>query len=144
MKFEISFHTSDTDNKTIKNYDYHPLYDEIKNTFDTFLGSPISTTDEKYEENYIDFDYLANTIPMIKHTLTYSISWNEVSHLNSLIKLLENLDIDCDFKIIDWMNQNKNKKKIRIKNLSFFLFKIKFKKIKNKFNLKIKNFKINY
>ena len=30
MKFEISFNYLDTEDKTVKGYDYHPLYDEIK------------------------------------------------------------------------------------------------------------------
>ena len=101
MKFEVSFKTVNDNNPVVKSYDYHPLYEEVKNCFNTFLSSPISITDEKYEENYIDFDYLENTIPMIKHTLTYSVSWNEIAHLEATIKLLENLDLDCEFRIID-------------------------------------------
>lgn len=101
MKFEVSFRTVNDNNPVIKAYDYHPLYEEIKNTFNTFLGSPVSITDEKYTETFRDFDYLENEIPMIKHTLTYTVAWNEASHLNATIKLLENLDIDCDFKVID-------------------------------------------
>ena len=101
MKLEVTFRTLDTDNKTIKSYDYHPLYEEIKNTFNTFLGSPVNIVDKKYNKVYRDFDYLDNEIPMIKHTLIYTVSWNETSHLKAVVKLLENLDLDLDFKIID-------------------------------------------
>ena len=99
MKFEMTFKTVNDNNPVVKNYDYHPLYDEIKNTFNTFLGSPVNITDEKYTETYRDYDYLENEIPMIKHTLTYSVSLNKISHLEAMIKLLENLDVDCDFKL---------------------------------------------
>ena len=101
MKFEMTFRTLDTDNKTIKSYDYHPLYNELRNTFDSFLGSPVDIVDEKYHKVYRDFDYLENEIPMIKHTLIYNVAWNELAHLNAMIKLLEQLDLDCDFRIID-------------------------------------------
>lgn len=101
MKFEMTFRTLDTDNKTIKSYDYHPLYNELRNTFDSFLGSPVDIVDEKYTEKHIDFEGKEIKFDMIKHTLTYSVSWNEIAHLEATIKLLEQLDIDCDFKVID-------------------------------------------
>ena len=99
MKFEMTFKTLDTDNKTIKSYDYHPLYNELRNTFDSFLGSPVDIVDEKYHKVYRDFDYIDNEIPMIKKTLTYSVALDEIAHLNATINLLENLDLDCGFKI---------------------------------------------
>ena len=99
MKFEMTFNYLDTENKVVKAYDIHPLYEEIKNTFDTFLGSPVSITNEKYTKTYRDFNYLENIIPMIKHTLIYTVSWNEISHLNAMVKLLEQLDLDCEYTL---------------------------------------------
>lgn len=101
MKFEMTFKTVNTDNPVVKNYDYHPLYNELRNTFDSFLGSPVDIVDEKYTEKHIDFEGKEIKFDMIKHTLTYSVSLNEVAHLNSMVKLLENLDLDCDFLITD-------------------------------------------
>lgn len=99
MKFEMTFNYLDTDNKTVKAYDIHPLYEEIKNCFNSYLGSPVDITDEKYYKVYRDFDYLENTISMIKHTLTYTVAWNEVAHTKAVVKLLEQLDIDCEFTL---------------------------------------------
>ena len=99
MKFEMTFNYLDTDNKTVRAYDIHPLYDEIKTMFNTYLGSPVDIVDKKYTKIYRDFDYLDNEIPMIEHKLIYTVSWDEVAHLNAMIKLLENLDLDCEYKI---------------------------------------------
>ena len=37
MKFEVSFNYLDTEDKTVRGYDYHPLYDEIKDLTKTYI-----------------------------------------------------------------------------------------------------------
>ena len=101
MKFEMTFKTVDDSNPVVKSYDIHPLYDELRTVFDTFLGDTENEIIERYTEEYTDFDYLTNTIPMLKYILVYSVSNDKIAHLEATIKLLETLDIDCDFKIID-------------------------------------------
>ena len=56
MKFEVSFNYLDTEDKTVRGYDYHPLYDEIKGCFNSYLGSPVDRRKEKYIEKHINFE----------------------------------------------------------------------------------------
>ena len=97
-KLSIDFYYVDTDNKVVRNYEVHPLYDEIKKTFDTCLGFPIEVIKEKFVEEHIDFRSEKLEIPMEKLTLTYNVSWNDKSHIEALINLLENLDLDLNFQ----------------------------------------------
>lgn len=96
-KMSIEFIYVDTDNKVVKPYEIHPLYEEVKNTFNTFLGLPIERTKEKFVEEYTDFMSERLQIPMEKLTLTYSVEWGKEPHIESLINLLENLDLDLNF-----------------------------------------------
>ena len=56
MKFEVSFNYLYTEDKTVRGYDYHPLYDEIKDCFNSYLGSPVDRRKEKYIEKHINFE----------------------------------------------------------------------------------------
>ena len=98
MKFEVSFNYLDTEDKTVRGYDYHPLYDEIKGCFNSYLGSPVDRRKEKYIEKHINFEGKEIKFDMEKYTLTYSVAWNEVAHIRSMVKLFDNLELGCDFE----------------------------------------------
>lgn len=105
MKFMLSFNYLDTEDKTVRGYDYHPLYTEIRHCFTSFLGSPID--EEKYIERHINYDGKEIKFDMERYTLTYSVAWNELAHLTCLVELLENLELGCDFEMCcDWERED--------------------------------------
>lgn len=93
-KLEIVFNYLDTDNKLIRSYKVHPLYEEIRNTFSSYLSTPIRTIRKYTDTNtYGEFN-------MVELKLIYTISKDNITHTKYLIKLLENLDMDLQFNII--------------------------------------------
>lgn len=96
-KLEIVFRTLDTEDKTIKNYEWSELYPEITNTFTSLLGSPKESEIKKYKEKN---DYLG-TFDMKSKTLSWNISWNEELIVENILKLGDNLDWNLEYKIID-------------------------------------------
>ena len=48
MKLEIKFNYLDTDNEVVRPYKVHPLYDEVRCTFGSYLGAFKSKTIKKY------------------------------------------------------------------------------------------------
>ena len=97
-KLSIDFYYVDTDNPVVRSYEVHPLYDEIKTVLGTFLGKPIVMVKKKFIEKKIDYRGENIDIPMEKLTLTYSVEQNKVEHIDALINLLENLDLDLNFQ----------------------------------------------
>lgn len=93
-KLEIVFNYLDTDNKLIRSYEVHPLYEEVRNTFDSYLSTPIKMV-RKYTDTNIHGEF-----DMVELKLTYELDEDNITHTECLIKLLENLDMDLQFNII--------------------------------------------
>ena len=96
-KLNVTFRTLDTNDKTIKNYEWSELYPEITNTFTSLLGSPKESKIEKYKETnpYLgEFDMKAKTI-------SWNINWNEELIVENILKLCDSLDWNCEYRIID-------------------------------------------
>ena len=95
MILEIKFNYLDTEDKVVVPYNIHPLYDEVRNTFSSYLGVATRTI-RKYTEykEYGEFE-------MIELTLKYKVPEDKTFHTECLIKLLENLDMDLQFNLED-------------------------------------------
>ena len=78
----------------VKHYEWLDIYEEVRLLFDTYLGKPTEQMIEYVENN----PYLGD-IDMKRLILTYNIAWNEYSHVESMIKMLQVLDVDCGFNL---------------------------------------------
>ena len=78
----------------VKHYEWSDIYTEVRLLFDTYLGKP-----SKQVDKYVEHNPYIGDIDMKRLTLTYSIAWNEYSHVESMIKMLNVLDVDCEFKL---------------------------------------------
>ena len=96
-KLEICFDTLDCDNKTVKQYEWSPLYDEIVNTFSSILGSPVDITIQKYTET----NKFLGEFDMKSKTLTYNVNWNEELIIKNILKLGDNRDWNLNYSWVD-------------------------------------------
>ena len=94
-KLNITFRTLDTDDKTIKNYEWSELYSEITNTFTSLLGSPKDSEVKRYKEKN---QYLGE-FNMKSKTLTWSVNWNEELIVENILKLGDALDWNLEYEI---------------------------------------------
>ena len=81
----------------VKHYEWSDIYEEVRLLFDTYLGEPVKEQVDKYVESN---PYIGD-VDMKQLTLTYSIAWNEYSHVQSMIKMLNVLDVDCEFELFN-------------------------------------------
>ena len=96
-RLKIVFKTLDMEvDGVVKHYEWSDIYEEVRLLFDTYLGRPTKQVDKYVEHN----PYIGD-MNMKQLILTYSIAWNEYSHAQSMIKMLEVLDVDCEFELFN-------------------------------------------
>lgn len=80
----------------VKHYEWSDIYEEMRLLFDSYLGKPIKQVDKYTEHN----PYIGD-MDMKQLTLIYSIALNEISHVESMVKMLGVLDVDCEFELFN-------------------------------------------
>ena len=96
-RLKIVFKTLDMEvDNYIKHYEWSDIYTEVKVLFTSYLGEPVKEQVDKYVES----NPYTGDMDMKQLTLTYYIAWNEISHVESMIKMLNVLDVDCEFELV--------------------------------------------
>lgn len=94
-KLNVTFRTLDTDNKTVKGYEWSELYSEITNTFTSLLGSPRESEVKKYKEK----NQCLGEFNMKAKTITWNVNWNEELIVENILKLGDNLDWNLEYEL---------------------------------------------
>ena len=96
-RLKVVFKTLDMEvDGVVKHYEWSDIYEEVRLLFDTYLGRPTKQVDK-----YIEHNPYIGDMNMKQLILTYNIAWNEYSHVQSMIKMLNVLDVDCEFELFN-------------------------------------------
>ena len=101
MKLVIKMEKYGTSEKVSENLESFALYEEITETFESYLGDPVQKDLEDFKQKGFTYRNELTKHDMVRLTLTYDVPTEKLKHTEKLVELLEILDVEIDMELVD-------------------------------------------